>query len=553
MAISRNQISDKVWNYLIKEGFTKQGAAGLMGNIHSQSGMIPNRVEMLCLRRLRESGYGNYTDASYTAAVDNGNISKERFIHPLPNKQYGYGLCQWTSPGRKTKLYDLVKSKNKSIGDIDTQLEFLMTELKNSYQSVYNVLKTTTSIKTASDKVLKDFESPSNWSSHSATRTNYSQQYYNLYNTTSTTPSTSKVQSKINFNNYYGKISNSGKDERGSYANGKAGDQGGEWQIRSWYNRPWNCVLRYPNIEVGKMIAELGIEAANNNLVGYDQNERYSYWNHLKASNYRPSQITIACQSDCSAGVIANTKAVGYLLNIPALQNINATYTGNMRSGFKAAGFQVLTASKYLNSFDYLMPGDILLNDAHHTATNLGIGKNSGYNSSNSNSNLNIPSPTIEIGKNITSTKTSEIQKMLNQVGNYGLVIDNDYGPATTKAVLDFQKKNNLEVDGIVGNKTLSKLNELTKKPAAASSVQPKTEYNKKPKTTGTVTANALYVRQGPGTNYDPLKSIPVIYHTNRVDICDEAFSSKTGEKWYYIRINGTVYGFCSAKYIKLD
>ena len=42
------------------------------------------------------------------------------------------------------------------------------------------------------------------------------------------------------------KISNSGSDEHGNYKGGAAGDNTGkEWYIRDWYNRPWNCVLRY--------------------------------------------------------------------------------------------------------------------------------------------------------------------------------------------------------------------------------------------------------------------------------------------------------------------
>ena len=39
-------------------------------------------------------------------------------------------------------------------------------------------------------------------------------------------------------------ISNSGHDENGGYRGGKAGDQTGtEWYLRSWYDRPWNCVI----------------------------------------------------------------------------------------------------------------------------------------------------------------------------------------------------------------------------------------------------------------------------------------------------------------------
>lgn len=200
----------------------------------------------------------------------------------------------------------------------------------------------------------------------------------------STTTTTKKEVSivSVNFNNYYGKISNSGGDENGGIHGGAAGDQtGNEWCIRSWYNRPWTCVLRHPNKEVRELLAELGIEAANNNKIGYDQYQRDTYWTQLQKAGYRPSKITTACEADCSAGVIANTKAVGYLLGITALKNIGASYTGNMRTAYKNAGFQVLTDSKYLTSGDYLLPGDILLNDNHHTATNLGIGSKSGGSS----------------------------------------------------------------------------------------------------------------------------------------------------------------------------
>ncbi len=67
-------------------------------------------------------------------------------------------------------------------------------------------------------------------------------------------------------------------------------------------------------------------------------------------------------------------KAAGHILGIAALQNHAGTYTGNMRSALTKAGFQALTASKYLNSGEYLLPGDILLNDAHHKATNITVG-----------------------------------------------------------------------------------------------------------------------------------------------------------------------------------
>ena len=179
----------------------------------------------------------------------------------------------------------------------------------------------------------------------------------------------------MDWSKYKGKISNSGGDEYGRINGGKAGDQtGGEWNIRSWFDRPWTCVLRYPDKTVRELIAELAVEAAENNKVGYDQGQRQTYWEQLKKVGYRPKNISVACEADCSAGVIANVKAAGALLGIPKLLNVSATYTGNMRSSFSTVGFEVLTDLKYLTSPDYLLPGDIMLNDKHHTATNLGIG-----------------------------------------------------------------------------------------------------------------------------------------------------------------------------------
>lgn len=172
------------------------------------------------------------------------------------------------------------------------------------------------------------------------------------------------------------KISNCGHDERGRYAGGKAGDQTGtEYQIMNWYSRPWLCVLRFNSAKIAAMIADMAAKAAQNNLIGYDQgtagnsNDRYSFWRHLKASNYDPAQITIACESDCSASTAAIVKGAGYRLNNAKLKAVSIYLTTrNMRAAMKIAGAKVLTDRKYLTSGDYLKAGDILLNDNHHVA-----------------------------------------------------------------------------------------------------------------------------------------------------------------------------------------
>lgn len=416
----------------------------------------------------------------------------------------------------------------------------------------------------------------------------------------------------VNFKNFYNKISNSGSDERGAYSGGQAGDQtGNEWNIRDWYSRPWTCVLRYPNQKARELIAELAIEAATNNKIGYDQNERYTYWQQLQSVGYRPSKITTACEADCSAGVIANTKAVGYLLNIPALKNISIYgYTGSMKSTFKAAGFQVLTDSKYLTSSAYLVPGDILLLEGTHTATNLGIGSKSGYAGAGDTS----ANTSSEVGKNTSKYSTKDIQHMLNLAG-WSLTQDGSYGPATTAAVKQFQKLYELEVDGYCGNKTAEVLvaikaivesgfdatfysntysdikktygtdkkqllhhyykwgkKENRKIKAEATPVVTPTKpveekkeekeeeltintsgkYNTIPKKVGKVNVNLLNVRKGPGVSYRNLISYPQLALGNMVDICDLTIDNYN-TKWYYIRIAGQYYGFVCAEYITVQ
>ncbi len=226
-------------------------------------------------------------------------------------------------------------------------------------------------------------------------------------------------------------ISNSGSDSRGKYSGDTAGDQTGkEWYIRSWYNRPWNCILRYPDETARKKIAELSIKAANNNKIGYDQNERDTYWTQLQKAGYDPSKITVACEADCSAGVCANVKAVGHLLGIASLQNLSATYTGNMRSGFKAAGFQVLTDSKYLTSENYLVAGDVLLNDQCHTAVEVGSGtlaslgtSVSGTSSTTSSTASSAASGTIRVDGYWGKDTTTKAQAVFKKLG-YSVTID---------------------------------------------------------------------------------------------------------------------------------
>lgn len=78
-----------IWNYFKNKGFTDAGIAGLMGNLYAESGLRPTNLQNTFEKKL------NYTDDSYTKAIDNGTY--KNFV----KDKAGYGLAQWTYWSRK--------------------------------------------------------------------------------------------------------------------------------------------------------------------------------------------------------------------------------------------------------------------------------------------------------------------------------------------------------------------------------------------------------------------------------------------------------------------
>lgn len=166
-----------IWSFL-ESRLGPVGAAAMMGNIKAESGCIPNNLQNIYNKSL------SMTDAEYTKAVDNKTYDK--FV----NDSAGYGLCQWTYWSRKRNLLTYARSKNKSIGDLQMQLEFLMLELESNYKSVYVALKTASDIRLASDVVVKQFERPLNQREEVLkTRASYGQSYYDFFTQKNTSSS----------------------------------------------------------------------------------------------------------------------------------------------------------------------------------------------------------------------------------------------------------------------------------------------------------------------------------------------------------------------------
>lgn len=161
-----------IWDCLKAQGLSDYGTAGLMGNLKAESGPNPTNLQNSFERKL------GYTDASYTAAVDNGTYTN--FVHDGA----GYGLAQWTYWSRKQGLLDYARTAGKSIGDTKMQVGYLVFELKK--YGLWEALMAATSVREASDIIMLRYEKPA--SIYTADRekslekrAGFGQEYYEKY------------------------------------------------------------------------------------------------------------------------------------------------------------------------------------------------------------------------------------------------------------------------------------------------------------------------------------------------------------------------------------
>lgn len=179
-----------IWKYFKSKGLSDCGVAGLMGNIQAESGLNPQNLQNSYEKKL------GFTDATYTAAVDNGTYTKDQFV----NDKAGYGLVQWTYWSLKKAMYEYIhEQKKKSIGSLDAQMEFLAYQLEHSYPAIWATLKNATTVLQASNEVLLKFERPADQSAAvQQKRASYGQAWYDKYkgsvNVTTTQTATKPVQ-----------------------------------------------------------------------------------------------------------------------------------------------------------------------------------------------------------------------------------------------------------------------------------------------------------------------------------------------------------------------
>lgn len=472
MALTGANTAEKIWNYLMEIIMNEYGVSALMGNLDAESGLKTTNLQDSSENRL------NYSDDTYTAAVDSGKYTN--FVHDSA----GYGLAQWTYWSRKQGLLDYVRSAGKSIGDLESQLIYLMKELSTSYKSVLNALKTATSVRAASDAVLKDFENPKVQTEKVKTeRAAKGQKYYDLY-------------SKGKVNSMSVRVGSARSNENGGINGGVAGDQtGGEVATQAWYlhSKGW-VVLRAKNAAVREKIARNMESICANDNIGYCQDHRATLTSAAKAYGYDASKVTQKVEVDCSEAVRNCLLYAGI--------TVASFSTATEASALVATGaFEKLTDSKYCNSSDYLLRGDILVTKTKgHTVVVLDSGSKAAI--SGLGTNQNAESAAHKVGDvvpftgtkhytsaNASSSKTckpgqaritaiSEGSKHPYHVVHtdstsnvYGWVDAADIGGAVTKSTVKYGSRGADvtylqqrlaakgysvgDIDGIFGNKTL--------------------------------------------------------------------------------------------------
>lgn len=162
---------EKIWRFLLEKIGNEFGVGALMGNLYVESKLNPKLLEGSYARKF------GLTSEQYTNAVDNGSYTKDTFA----NDSAGYGLAQWTYWSRKQALYEYAKARNDSIGDLDMQLNYLWEELQK-YKTVIKACMEATSVREASDVIVKKYEKPKNQTEKFLeNRAKYGQGFYDKF------------------------------------------------------------------------------------------------------------------------------------------------------------------------------------------------------------------------------------------------------------------------------------------------------------------------------------------------------------------------------------
>ena len=168
-----DEYKKKFWDFFLADFKNEYSVAGLMGNIYAKSALVSDNLDNAFNKSL------NMSDKVYTTQVDSGEYAN--FIHDSA----GYGLAQWTHRSRKEAFYNYCQECKKSIGDFETQMAFLLKELKEQYKSLYKSLIASKSVREASNLILLNYEASASKDAKETQdrRNSYSEKFFEMFGT----------------------------------------------------------------------------------------------------------------------------------------------------------------------------------------------------------------------------------------------------------------------------------------------------------------------------------------------------------------------------------
>ena len=164
--MTANERAVYIYNKCRTLGMTHPGAIGLLGNLQGEtSDFDPKSLETLYQNRF------HLTDDEYVQRADAGiNVyNNKTFVYDSA----GFGIAQWTWWSRKKGLLDYAKSKGKSVGDLDIQIEYMVQEMQTNYTKTWKILTTTNDYREAVKICVNEYEKPANALQAIQTRNGY--------------------------------------------------------------------------------------------------------------------------------------------------------------------------------------------------------------------------------------------------------------------------------------------------------------------------------------------------------------------------------------------
>jgi hypothetical protein len=144
-----------------KYGYPANGAAGLVGNLNAESGVLPQRLEGSRASTPMTTSSFQGPAREFTPQEVMNRSSQQQRGPRLP----GVGLAQWTTGSRRRGLFQHQYGGRMMGTDIlfnmDAQVDYLVTELQSNYPGVNRVLTNSgVSVNDACDEVVYNFEVP---------------------------------------------------------------------------------------------------------------------------------------------------------------------------------------------------------------------------------------------------------------------------------------------------------------------------------------------------------------------------------------------------------